>query len=47
MTLRPTDEQRRQYVVAAATLKKSVSAWMLEVLDRESAAAVGAVSHIG
>lgn len=46
MTLRPSDEQRRLYVVAAAARKKSVSAWMLEVLDRESAAIVSSVPHL-
>jgi predicted HicB family RNase H-like nuclease len=46
MTLRPSDEQRRQYFVAAAARKKSVSAWMLEVLDRESAAVVSTIPHI-
>lgn len=47
MTLRPSDEQRRQYFVAAAARKKSVSAWVLEVLDRESAAIVGTIPHVG
>lgn len=47
MTLRPTDAQRRRYLVAAAAQKKSVSAWMLETLDRESAAIVDAVPQSG
>jgi predicted HicB family RNase H-like nuclease len=37
-TLRPTDEQHRRYVAAAALAHMSVNAWMLQVLDRESAA---------
>ncbi len=46
MTLRPSDEQRRRYFVAAAAQKKSVSAWMLDVLDRESVAVIGAVPRV-
>lgn len=46
MTLRPTDEQRRRYLVAAAAQKKSVSAWMLETLDKESAAVVNALPDL-
>jgi predicted HicB family RNase H-like nuclease len=46
LTLRPSDEQRRRYTVAAPTRKKSVSAWMLEVLDRESAAVTSTIAHI-
>jgi predicted HicB family RNase H-like nuclease len=38
MTIRPTDEQHRRDMVAAAVARMSVNAWMLEVLDRESAA---------
>jgi predicted HicB family RNase H-like nuclease len=37
-TLRPTDTQHRRYVVAAAVAGLSVNAWMLQTLDRESAA---------
>ena len=36
MTLRPTDEQHRRFLLAAAAHGKSVHGWMLEVLDRES-----------
>jgi predicted HicB family RNase H-like nuclease len=36
MTLRPTDEQHRRFLLAAAARRKSVHGWMLEVLDRES-----------
>lgn len=36
MTLRPTDEQHRRFLLAAAARNKSVHGWMLEVLDRES-----------
>ncbi|MBF0306759.1 MAG: type II toxin-antitoxin system HicB family antitoxin [Alphaproteobacteria bacterium] len=46
MTLRPSDEQRRRYFVAAAAQKKSLAAWMLDTLDRESAAVVNAVPKI-
>jgi predicted HicB family RNase H-like nuclease len=38
MTIRPTDEQHRRYMVAAAVARTSINAWMLQVLDRESAA---------
>lgn len=38
MTLRPSDDQHRRYVVAAAVAHTSVNNWMLQVLDRESAA---------
>ena len=46
LTLRPSDEQRRLYVAAASARKKSVSARMLDVLDRESAAIVNSVPHL-
>ncbi|HEX6014303.1 MAG TPA: type II toxin-antitoxin system HicB family antitoxin [Geminicoccaceae bacterium] len=36
MTLRPSDEQHRRFLLAAAASRKSVHGWMLEVLDRES-----------
>jgi predicted HicB family RNase H-like nuclease len=36
MTLRPTDEQHRRFLLAAAAARKSVHGWMLNVLDRES-----------
>ena len=47
MTLRPTDEQHRRFLVAAAARRKSVHAWMLDVLERESAAVVGEVATVG
>ena len=46
MTLRPSDEQHRRYLAAAAARKKSVHAWMLEVLDRESAAVAEGVPRV-
>ena len=46
MTLRPSDEQRRRYAVAAAAQKKSVSAWMLETLDRASDAISCTIAHV-
>ncbi len=36
LTLRPTEEQRRRYAVAAAMAHKSLNAWMVETLDRPS-----------
>jgi predicted HicB family RNase H-like nuclease len=36
LTLRPTEEQRRRYAVAAAIAHKSLNAWMVDILDRES-----------
>jgi len=47
VTLRPSDEQRRRFIVAAAAEKKSVHSWMLEVLDRESEHVVSAIPHCG
>ena len=44
MTIRPTDEQHRRYVIAAAVARVSVNAWMLRTLDRESSDADRAVS---
>jgi predicted HicB family RNase H-like nuclease len=46
LTLRPSDEQRRRYFVAAKAQKKSVSAWMLEMLDRASEATIDTIAHI-
>jgi predicted HicB family RNase H-like nuclease len=42
LTLRPTEEQRRRYAVAAAIAHKSLNAWMVDILDRESLQAEGA-----
>jgi predicted HicB family RNase H-like nuclease len=42
LTLRPTEEQRRRYSVAAAIAHKSLNAWMVDILDRESLQAEGA-----
>ncbi len=42
LTLRPTEAQRRRYAVAAAIAHKSLNAWMVDVLDRESLRAEGA-----
>ncbi len=42
LTLRPTEEQRRRYAVAAAIVHKSLNAWMVDILDRESLQAEGA-----
>lgn len=36
ITLRPTDEQHRRFLLAAAASRKSVHGWMLDLLDRES-----------
>ena len=36
LTLRPTEEQRRRYAIAAALAHKSVNAWMVDVLDQKS-----------
>jgi predicted HicB family RNase H-like nuclease len=47
MTLRPSDEQHRRYLAAAAARRKSVHAWMLETLDRESASITQAVPAVG
>ena len=41
LTLRPTEAQRRRYAVAAAIAHKSLNAWMVDVLDRESLQAEG------
>jgi predicted HicB family RNase H-like nuclease len=46
MTLRPSDDQRRRYFVAAAAQRKTLSAWMLDVLDRESVSVTNDVAHI-
>lgn len=46
VTLRPSDEQRRRYAVAAAAQKKGVSAWMLETLDHGSEAISSTIAHI-
>lgn len=35
-TLRPSDEQKKRYAIAAAVANKSINAWMLDTLDRES-----------
>jgi predicted HicB family RNase H-like nuclease len=42
LTLRPTEEQRRRYAVAAAIAHKSLNAWMVDILDRASLRAEGA-----
>lgn len=47
LTLRASDEQRRRYAVAAALARKSVNAWMVDVLDRESEAAEHAAIPVG
>jgi predicted HicB family RNase H-like nuclease len=47
MTLRPSDVQHRRYLLAAAAHNKSVHAWMLEVLDRESTAVLAGVPDFG
>jgi predicted HicB family RNase H-like nuclease len=36
LTFRPTEEQRRRFVAAAAAHRMSVNAWAMSVLDRES-----------
>jgi predicted HicB family RNase H-like nuclease len=36
LTLRPTEEQRRRFAVAAALANKSVNVWMTDVLDQAS-----------
>jgi predicted HicB family RNase H-like nuclease len=46
LTLRASDEQRRRYAVAAALARKSVNAWMVDVLDRESEAAERAAIRV-
>lgn len=38
LTFRPSDEQRRRFMLAAAAEGMSVNAWALRVLDRESRA---------
>ena len=46
MTLRPSDEQHRRFLVAAAAKRQSVHAWMLEVLDRESTSIADGVPRL-
>lgn len=43
MTLRPSDEQRRRFIAAAAAHRKSLPAWMIEALDRKSRETVGSL----
>lgn len=47
LTLRPTEEQRRRFVVAAALSNKSVNGWMTDVLDDASRRAEAAVIQVG
>lgn len=47
LTFRPTEEQRRRFMIAAASRRMSVNAWALNVLDRESRAAEQEVTEVG
>lgn len=47
LTLRPTEDQRRRFAVAAALADKSVNAWMTDILDEASRRAEGSVIQVG
>lgn len=47
LTFRPSAEQRRRFMTAAAARGMSVNAWALTVLDRESRAIESEVPEVG